>query len=130
METTFTAAALTSWVNHTSGNKGQYSTWAPNAGYGFWGGVGQSAHAVLTGTKVIGVLTDLTPTFVQNYNDQGASFDNASKTSFTSTENTTFSGVYGGGIQAGQKIKLTLTNPAADDVIKWKASLPITVSYQ
>ncbi|EJJ1299997.1 fimbrial protein [Salmonella enterica] len=130
METTFTAAALTSWANSASGNKGQYSTWADTAGSGFWGGVGQSARAALTGTEVMGVLTALNPAFVQNYNDQGAPFANASKTSFIPTANTKFSGVYGAGIKSGKKIKLTLTAPAANDVIKWKASLPVTVSYQ
>ncbi|EDW5780701.1 fimbrial protein [Salmonella enterica] len=131
METTFTAAALTSQRDESTPTSGsQYSTWADTAGAGFWGGVGQSANAVLKGTSVVGVLTALNPAFVQNYNDQGVLFAAPSKTSFEPTASTKFSGVYGAGIQAGKNIKLTLTNPAANDVIKWKASLPVTISYQ
>ncbi|HGB1098612.1 TPA: hypothetical protein ACIUB0_004062 [Salmonella enterica subsp. enterica serovar Enteritidis] len=42
----------------------------------------------------------------------------------------TYSAWYGSGIEQGQKINITLDTPAGADAIDWKASLPVTVSYQ
>lgn len=41
-----------------------------------------------------------------------------------------YSGAYASGISAQEHIKITLENPAGTDAIVWKASLPVTVSYQ
>ena len=130
METKFYAGALSSWKNNVSGAAEQYSTYADAVGKGFWGGVSKAAGGSAQGRQVIGDVTAINPSFVQNYNDQSAPWVNSSMMTFEHIADVTFSGFYGSGIQAGQNIKLTLTKSAANDVIKWKASLPVTVSYQ
>lgn len=78
---------------------------------------------------MVGLLTAINPAYVANFNMQGLQMVNAKSTTF-SLPNMKLSGAYGSGIQAGSNVKLTLTAPVANDVIKWKASMPVTISYQ
>lgn len=130
METKFFAGALTSYNEAKVNRKAAYSTYAEAAGRGFWGGVAKNAAGVATGNSLTGLLTAINPAYMANFNLNGVTtLSNANFATFISTE-MQLSAAYGAGIQSGQNIKLTLTNPAANDVIKWKASLPVTVSYQ
>ncbi|HFW1342580.1 TPA: hypothetical protein ACIAY5_004521 [Salmonella enterica subsp. enterica serovar Virchow] len=130
LETSFYAAALSTWRNPTSGDSGQYSTYADTAGQAFWGGVSPDVGGSAQGRTVVGELTAINPAFVANYNDQSATWTNSATMSFVPVAGVMNTGVYGAGIKSGANIKLTLTQPAANDLIKWKASLPVTVSYQ
>ncbi|EFN9665304.1 hypothetical protein D3G64_27335, partial [Escherichia coli] len=70
--------------------------------------------------------------FKAHFNEQGVSrIESVSgANSFTNTEHT-YSAWYGSGIESGKSIKITLDNPATGDAaIAWKATLPVTVSYQ
>ncbi|ENJ1285734.1 hypothetical protein AB0378_004253 [Salmonella enterica] len=100
---------------------------APNAGDGFYGGLGKS----LKGTD--GLIPRIQNIFgselAANYTDQGTGSRAPARETFND-KNATFSGYYGAGVEAGQSIKLSLDQKAADDEpIKWHASLPVTVSY-
>lgn len=108
---------------------GQYSVSAQVAGMGFFGGVGSdAANIVDTGTEAKALLDGINPEFAANYDSQGLT----SKSGGLSTkfDSGTFSGAYGSGIEAGKSIQLTLNSPANYNVITWKASLPVTVTYQ
>ena len=69
--------------------------------------------------------------FKAHFNEQGVSrIESVSgANSFSNTQHT-YSAWYGSGIESGKSIKITLDNPAGADEIVWKASLPVTVSYQ
>ncbi|MWP35502.1 hypothetical protein GQN28_26615, partial [Escherichia coli] len=69
--------------------------------------------------------------FKAHFNEQGVSrIESVSgANSFSNTQHT-YSAWYGSGIESGKSIKITLDNPAGVDEIVWKASLPVTVSYQ
>lgn len=130
MSTSFFAAALSTWKNGVTNSSEQYSTFAASAGQSFWGGLAKASAGVQSGHQVIGELTAISPAFVQNYNDQSANWVNAAAMTFNQLTNVSYTGLYGAGIKSGANIKLTLNKAAANDVIKWKASLPVTVSYQ
>lgn len=129
METKFSAAALSSSFTDAA-NKTQYSTYADTAGQAFWGGVAKTVAGVVAGNAAVGMLNSLNPDYMSNYNTNQATGYAESNVMDFSPVAQKFSGTYGAGIQAGNKIKITLKTAAANDVIKWKASLPITVSYQ
>ncbi|HFW1339132.1 TPA: fimbrial protein [Salmonella enterica subsp. enterica serovar Virchow] len=131
LETQFAAAAVSSWWASDT-DKNQYSTFSDTAGQAFWGGVGKTAASVVPSANVLGMMNSLNAQYSANYTSQtvtGFAAPAAMKFS-TADALKSFSAAYGAGIQAGTTIKLTLTNPAANDLIKWKASLPVTVSYQ
>lgn len=109
---------------------GQLSVYAERAGSAYWGGVSTlEAGAVNTGTAAKALMDSINPEFTANYDSRGLVDKGVSNINFNNG-NTSFTSAYGSGIVAGQAIKLTLDAPATDDVINWKASLPITVSYQ
>lgn len=100
---------------------------AARAGQAFFGAVPKVAEQIGDAwTKLNGIDKE----FLAHYNDQ-----NLAKLA-PGTENFIYTGYnysayYGAGIQSGKVIKLTLDSPAQGDTpITWKASLPITVSYQ
>lgn len=67
--------------------------------------------------------------FLANFVKLGSSWRNGEGT-FDVTSSI-YSGVYGSGIEAGKNITITLDSPAqGNDSIVWKASLPVTVSYE
>ncbi|EHM2894341.1 hypothetical protein KF979_004136 [Escherichia coli] len=69
--------------------------------------------------------------FKAHFNEQGISrIESVSgPNSFANTQHT-YSAWYGSGIESGKSIKISLNTPAGADEIVWKASLPVTVSYQ
>lgn len=100
-----------------------------NAGDAFYGGLGRNGQTI--GSNVQARVSALDSQYIANYNEQGASFDgHAPTTNDFSDSNYSFSAYYGAGIEANSKIKIALDTPAAADAIVWKASLPVTVSYQ
>ena len=121
----FMSLGLVGWRNNTSGNTGQYSAYAPDIGSAYFGGVGKSGPAIATG-DVLGIF----PGVLDNYAGKQFKWDPANHGQFIHIADSVWSGVYGAGIKAGSDMHLTLTAPAANDTIKWKASMPITVSYQ
>ncbi|ELF0011122.1 hypothetical protein RBX93_004749 [Escherichia coli] len=66
-----------------------------------------------------------------HFDEQGMEWNENVGWSSASDERHTYSAYYVSGIRQGKTIKITLDNPATGtDEIAWKASLPVTVSYQ
>ncbi|HBJ0052892.1 TPA: hypothetical protein LAL75_001650 [Escherichia coli] len=105
------------------------SLYASVSGKGFFGGIGQNEAAVVD--KPIGATAGIFAEASEHYDDQGAtSLSAPGDTSFAITGGT-YSAFYASGIEQGKIIKITLDQGASSDApIQWKASLPVTVSYQ
>ncbi|HHH6940232.1 fimbrial protein [Escherichia coli] len=126
LTSTFASGAEVSWANRI-GYSGKFNVFAANPGDGFFGGLAKSADKIAPNGWDIAV--SILNEFVANYNDQGAPKE-GNKTEDFVKDSVMYSSFYGSGIQAGEKIRITLDQPAASDAIAWKASLPVTVSYQ
>lgn len=129
MSVDFFAAAEVSQTTADHANDYKFFPYASQSGDAFFGGVAKNSAG--TTTDVSTKVRAIDPAFVANYITQNTQeyFDTFGRTSFSST-GAKYSGYYGSGILSGKKIQLTLDAPAANDAITWKASLPVTVSYQ
>lgn len=124
--TSILAAALSSYKTEITLNA--KSLYASVSGKGFFGGIGKNAGAVVDYpiTETSGFFAEAS----QNYTAQGATnLASPGETSFA-IDDATYSAFYASGIKQGETIKITLDTPASADAIVWKASLPVTVSYQ
>ena len=103
---------------------------APNVGDGFFGGVSTSREQAYT--NIHAFATD------QGFDEVVANFDSQGVTGLTSKGTVNFnetsrkySAFYIAAVASGEKFTVTLDNPVSGDgQIQWKASLPVTVSYQ
>ncbi|EKS5488245.1 hypothetical protein QB859_004882, partial [Escherichia coli] len=108
------------------GWQGKFWNYASQAGHGFFGGLPKSADKVSTVDRV----DELMPEAGQNYVNQSAPGVDPNYTTFTGKKNT-HNSYYFSAIEGGKSIKITLKQAASGDApIQWKASLPVTVSYQ
>lgn len=98
-------------------------------GDAFLGGLAKSA-AQIDQNNGYQRVEAISAEFTSHFNDQSVQRIDAPGGETFSNTTTTFSGYYGSGIEAGSQIQITLDNPASSDDIQWKASLPVTVSYQ
>ncbi|MBB8471742.1 hypothetical protein HEK73_025585 [Escherichia coli] len=104
---------------------GKFWNYASKAGHGFFGGVPKSADQVLNSDR-----SELMPEAGQNYVSQGVEDKGVNYVSFKGSKST-HSAYYFSVIEKGKSVKITLDQAASDDApIQWKASLPVTVSYQ
>ncbi|EDE7123051.1 fimbrial protein [Salmonella enterica] len=104
---------------------GKFWTYSDGPGRGFWGGVPKSAGGVALVDH-----TDYMPGVASHYDAQGVSDTGTPDFSTFSNPNSTYSAYYLSVIAPQQAINISLDAPAAADAIVWKASLPVTVSYQ
>ncbi|HAK5803082.1 TPA: hypothetical protein H1U34_004821, partial [Salmonella enterica] len=96
---------------------------------GFFGGLGDFSSA-LGYSDSVAELNNLSNEFLEKYTKQGAKAEVGKTVKFLD-ENISYSAAYGSGIKKGRDLKITLDQAATgDDPIQWKASLPVTVSYQ
>ncbi|WP_097330595.1 fimbrial protein [Escherichia coli] len=106
----------------------KYVLYQRNSDELFFGGLGTNVSAIYTNSW--GLAKNIDPEFVANYNDFGVR--QALNPYFGNVDSTEhrYSAFYASGVQSDKTIKITLEQPAASDAIAWKASLPVTVSYQ
>ncbi len=105
---------------------GKFWNYASQAGQGFFGGVPKSADEVSSVDRV----DELMPEVGRNYVDQSAPEAGVDYTTFSGAPST-HSAYYFSVVESGKSIKITLAQAASGDTpIQWKASLPVTVSYQ
>ncbi|EKA9435963.1 hypothetical protein OMV97_004965 [Escherichia coli] len=123
LTTSLGASALVSVKGPWSGFNHSYSN---TAGQGFFGGLPKNRAQ----TPDENIAFNVMPGLADHYIDQGVGHAEVGVTSNFSNTEATYSGYYGAGIEQGKTIKITLDQPAGADAIKWKASLPVTVSYQ
>ncbi|EGC4270894.1 hypothetical protein JNC30_004677 [Salmonella enterica] len=130
METEFTSAAQVSWKRISDSYSEQNPVWANVAGEGFFGGAPTITDITpSSGGETLAIINSISPSYAENYLHQDGIHKGASTAGFSNT-GASYSGVYGSGILAGSNIKVTLDTPMADEAIKWKASMPVTVTYQ
>lgn len=104
--------------------------YAPDAGYGFFGGVGKTSAQTLNNAYNFATS--------QGFNDVVANFDTQGVSGLTSNGTYNFnetsrkySAFYIAAVASGEKFTVALDNPVSGEgQIQWKASLPVTVSYQ
>ncbi|EDQ1733789.1 fimbrial protein [Salmonella enterica] len=118
--------ALLSYKNGDTVNT--RSLFASAEGKLFWGGLPKTADAVMT--YPISGTSGFFAAASANYLDQGSTSLSEPGESRAAVPNATYSGFYASGIYKDAKIQIKLDAPAAADAIVWKASLPVTVSYQ
>ncbi|ECT9924413.1 hypothetical protein CT407_21050 [Salmonella enterica] len=127
LQTILTTAAVYSWKNGDDLKYGGMA--AKGSGNGFFGGLGDFSSA-LGYPEAVAELNNLSNEFLEKYTKQGAETESGSTTNFSDV-NYTYSAAYGSGIKKGRVLKITLDQAVTgDDSIQWKASLPVTVSYQ
>ncbi|EKY6640206.1 hypothetical protein QFL78_004836 [Escherichia coli] len=124
LTTSLGASALVSVKGPWSGYNHSYSD---TAGQGFFGGLPKNKAQTPNDNIAFRVM----PEVADHYTNQNVGYSGVDvTTSFTNTA-ATYSGYYGAGIEQGKIIKITLDQVASGDTpIQWKASLPVTVSYQ
>lgn len=126
MEAKFAAGAMQQWKEKDKVIRRSMEGSEP--GDGFYGGVGINDDAVMAGGKIKDRLDNLDPEIASSawQHDVVAAANHS-----TFSNDWTYQGFYGGGIEKGQKIKITLYKPAkGGEEIKWYASLPVVISYQ
>ncbi|HAW3399355.1 TPA: hypothetical protein JLS63_005128, partial [Escherichia coli] len=115
-----------SWTH--SDYAGKKQLFAVSAGDAFFGGLGHNLTSVYANglyEKIVAIDFE----FSANYTDQNNEAYDAGVELFNAP--VVLSGFYASGIEQGKTIKLTLDQAATGDApIQWKASLPVTVSYQ
>lgn len=101
--------------------------YADTAGQAFFGGLPKNAANAPDENIAVNVFPDINAHFTY----QDAEYKSVEPSvGFTNTE-ATYSAYYGAGVEKGKVIKITLDQAAFGDApIQWKASLPVTVSYQ
>lgn len=133
LNTTLSASAVASYTgNWPNGTLNKHTAlYAFNASSAFDGGL-QATEAATSGTAAEAktILNNINADFMANYNEQSTPSDNVPTYTSFHYPDVNFSAAYGSGIGTNKKITLTLNNQAGSDAIVWKASLPITVSYQ
>lgn len=125
------AGAITSSKPTSGGGAGdQHPVFAKTAGQSFYGGL--STNQAVVDNNIKEKLDAINPEFSAHYDSQNAPFSQTAAPEDYSATDSTFSGYYGAGISAADagSITLLLNSPAGNSPITWKASLPITVSYQ
>ncbi|TJE30753.1 hypothetical protein [Escherichia coli] len=100
----------------------QFHLQALNPGDVFYGGLG----AVMPDNDIAMIVF---PESGDNFDDQGAGAGVPNNTGISLDAK--YSAYYGSGIAQGETIQISLDTPVDGDAqIQWKASLPVTVSYQ
>ncbi|ENA4398693.1 hypothetical protein ABGP60_004753 [Escherichia coli] len=115
----------------TGPRSSNYVMVAPESGYGFFGGLPKDKSG--SASNPYNRLAAISGEFVEKYNDQGTSRselnDGYGGWDFTDSSYQ-YSAYYGSGIEKGKNITITLDKAVTGDTqIKWKASLPVTVTY-
>lgn len=96
----------------------------------FSGGVPWDEAGALPLGSVDGVINNLDSTIGAKFDAQGLSVGNGTQAFHTQLmTGWKYSAVYGAGLNTGAKMVINLDAPATADM-KWKASFPVTVSYQ
>ena len=97
----------------------------------FTGGLPTSSSMIPDSQNVINTLNAISTEFSANFDKQGqSSLGNPSVGDINGGTPVMYSAYYGSGIVNGEKVIINLTSPVAATAVTWKASLPITLSYQ
>ncbi|MFL4558354.1 hypothetical protein ACH19I_17450 [Yersinia kristensenii] len=128
MSADFLAAA---GISRSGQDNDSYSAYAYEA-RGFTGGLGNASEKVLPNlAEVLNRVNALDSEISANFDKQGQKDHGTWRASSFNLNNSKYSAFYGSGIEQGKTIKITLDQAVSGDApIQWKASLPVTISYQ
>ncbi|ECH8660673.1 hypothetical protein OY08_24360 [Salmonella enterica subsp. enterica] len=131
MTVPFSAAAVLNAQWGEAGNSNRTIYAADDIG-SFFGGLGKSeSAAIVDGTAALNLLNSLDADYLAKFTTGSSdAWDPAANGEKFSNADITYRASYGAGIEQGKTIKITLEQPVASDAIAWKASLPVTISYQ
>lgn len=121
------AGAVNSWGGGVGTKFQQKLLIADAAGQAFFGGLPENAGSARD--HVDRDLVNISSEFSAHYVSQNGPWGATGSETYVYPDDS-YSSYYGSGIEANSKIKIALDAPAAADAIAWKASLPVTVSYQ
>ncbi len=128
MSVPFSAAGARAYSHDNIQAASSRNLYATAEGQAFFGGLGNSSSAIASDAKAL--VTAIDADIVAKYNSWNLT-DVTSSLTDDFKDSVFYSGFYGSGIESGKSIKFTLDSPAQGDApITWKASLPVTVSYQ
>ncbi|WP_063103144.1 hypothetical protein [Escherichia coli] len=103
--------------------------YASSAGNGFYGGIPTEAAKVLPAKTLAPRLNALNAEFSANFvSNSKTPRDDAGSTRFSDVSSQ-YSAYYGAGFEQGSSLNIKLTQ-STNQAVVWKASLPVTVSYQ
>ncbi|EGJ2788809.1 hypothetical protein IHC18_004150 [Escherichia coli] len=131
LKTSLFVGAVQSYTGNGSGYNVLLGGSAGTTDNVFTGGLPTSSSMILDSRNVINTLDAISTEFSANFDKQGqSSLGNPSIGSIKGGTPVMYSAYYGSGIVNGEKIIINLTSPVAATAVTWKASLPITLSYQ
>lgn len=128
LETKLTAVGVAS-RQFDAGYKDAAILYAKDSWNAFMGGLSTTADGVDVSGGV-SLINTLFSGAADNFNEQGASLADTPAATHFGANTIMYSGAYASAISAQEGVKITLEQPADVDEIVWKASLPVTVSYQ
>ena len=104
---------------------------AYNNNTSFVGGIGNSDQVIGSLKSLKSKANAIDPEFAANFYQMDKPDIGKWRAPDMSNESHYFSAFYASGIEQGKVLKITLDSPAqGDNAIVWKASLPVTVSYE
>ena len=131
LKTSLFVGAVQSYTGNGSGYNVLLGGSAGTTDNVFTGGLPTSSSMILDSQNVINTLDAISTEFSANFDKQGqSSLGSPSVGSINGGTPVMYSAYYGSGIVNGEKIIINLTSPVAATAVTWKASLPITLSYQ
>lgn len=108
------------------------SLFSASAGTGFFGGLpNRITAAPATEAEAYRVINGISSAFTNKYTSVTATTTPVAYPEERTFHDplATYSAAYGSGLESGSQVTINLTSPATAD-IAWKASFPVTVSYQ
>ncbi|MEQ4855033.1 hypothetical protein ABN112_24010, partial [Escherichia coli] len=129
LRTSLYVAAMQAYTNQTSSKSGM-NPLIGEAGGLFEGGLPTQSAAIGDVNQVMPTLDAISPEFGVNFDKRGQSTVGNPGKGTIGGSNILYSAYYGSGIKAGESIVINLTQPIGATAITWKATLPITISYQ
>ncbi|ELH6315790.1 fimbrial protein [Escherichia coli] len=128
LTTSFSAAGEGSFFNTSTNSGGKHQLLQTAPGQLFAGGLGTSSGAI--NTVAWRLALDLDEDVVSNYNDFGIKTALSARSMTPTDSSLQYSAFYVAGIEQGKTINISLNKAAEVGNTIWRASLPVTVSYQ
>ncbi|WP_105288975.1 fimbrial protein [Escherichia sp. MOD1-EC5948] len=126
LESSLFAQAYTSEKSTDGGDAKKFLVFAAAKGNAYYGGLGQNSGSLSKEDLAAAYMPDAEANWV---NQGGTMVD--PEVSYFSNPGKTYNSYYFSVIKPNQAIKIALNEPVSGDApIQWKASLPVTVSYQ
>ena len=129
LKTSLFVGGVQSYTGNGSGYNVLIGGSAGTTGNVFSGGLPTSSSMILNPQNVVNTLDAISTEFSAHFDKQGQTTVGNASVGYV-TDPVMYSAYYGSGIVNGEKITINLTSPIAETAVTWKASLPITLSYQ